>query len=165
MLAEARRHGIRRIFFLARDRHIPLAIARRVVASTGQPVEFGYLHVSRQSIVLPTLEGDPDRLAELIHNSLLDSLLRAALDILGIGQAITPRILHDFGLDPDRPVTDATTRDALRRLLHANAEMLRQQAQNERLPLSPISSNQAFWRPALVWSWTAGGAARPRRRL
>ncbi len=147
VLAEARRHGIRRIFFLARDGHTPLAIARRIVASTGQSVEFSYLHVSRQSIVLPTLKGDPDRLAELIHHSLLDSPLRVALDVLGIGQAITPRMLHDFGLDPDRPVTDATTRDALRRLLHANAEMVRQQAQNQRAAALAYLEQSGFLAP------------------
>jgi len=132
VLAEARRRGIRRIFFLARDGHIPLAIARRIVASTGEPVELHYLHVSRQSIALPALGGDPDGLADLIHRSLLDGPLRIALDILGIGQEITPRMLRDVGLDPDQRIVDAASRDALRRLLEANGHLVRARTQDQR---------------------------------
>ncbi|HEX5326480.1 MAG TPA: HAD hydrolase-like protein, partial [Acetobacteraceae bacterium] len=66
VLAEARRRGIRRICFLARDGHIPLAIARRLIARSGEPFELSYLHVSRHLIVVPACSDDPDRLIEAI---------------------------------------------------------------------------------------------------
>ena len=49
ILAEARRRGIRDIFFLARDGWLPLAITRRLIAGTGEAFSLHYLEVSRRS--------------------------------------------------------------------------------------------------------------------
>ena len=57
VLAEARRRGAPRIFFLARDGYLPLAVARRIIARTGQVVTLDYLHVSRHAVV--TEAADP----------------------------------------------------------------------------------------------------------
>jgi FMN phosphatase YigB (HAD superfamily) len=53
ILAEARRRGVNRIYFLARDGHLPLAIIRRLLARQGEAEQFElrYLHVSRHAVV------------------------------------------------------------------------------------------------------------------
>jgi hypothetical protein len=61
VLAEARRRGIRRIYFLARDGYLPLAMVRKMIAQSGEPFELVYLRVSRASIADPALDGDPSR--------------------------------------------------------------------------------------------------------
>jgi hypothetical protein len=124
VLAEARRRGINRIFFLARDGHIPLALARRLVARSGQAVELQYLEVSRQAIAIPALANDLPRLAEVVGDSLLDRPLRSALGWLGIGDSVTTGLLRSVGIDPDLRLTGATGRDPLRRLFAAGHDLI-----------------------------------------
>ena len=64
ILAEARRRGIRRIYFMTRDGYLPMAIANRLMAGRDDAFEFTYLHCSRQSILVPTLF---DNLPQLAH--------------------------------------------------------------------------------------------------
>jgi FMN phosphatase YigB (HAD superfamily) len=147
VLAEARRRGIRRIYFLARDGHIPMAIARRIVASTGQPLEPTYLYASRQAISLPALGNDPDGIADLIRRTLLGRPLGVGLDIVGIGQAITPQMLRDAGLDPDKPAIDAASQDAFRRLLRANSHLIRAETQERRAAALAYLEQSGFLAP------------------
>lgn len=51
ILAVARARGIGRIYFFARDGWLPMEIARRRLARTGEAIELRYLQVSRRSIV------------------------------------------------------------------------------------------------------------------
>ena len=55
ILAEARRLGIGRIYFLARDGYLPLAVIRRLLAATGAGDGFTlvYLPISRQAAASP----------------------------------------------------------------------------------------------------------------
>ena len=50
ILAAARAVGARRVYFMARDGWLPLEIARRVVARTGEEIELRYLAVSRRAL-------------------------------------------------------------------------------------------------------------------
>ena len=123
-LAEARRRGIHRLYFLARDGHIPLALARRLVARTGQTVELQYLEVSRQAITVPALVDDLPRLAEMAGDSLLDRPLRHALSFLGITEAETTSLLRDIEIDPDLRLSPATGLDPIRRLFAAGQDLI-----------------------------------------
>jgi FMN phosphatase YigB (HAD superfamily) len=124
VLAEARRRGIDRIYFLARDGHIPLALARRLVARSGQAVELHYLEVSRQAITVPALANDLPRLAEVIGDSLLDRPLQTALSFLGIDDTVTAGLLRGIGIDPDVRLTGPAGREPIRRLFAAGQDLI-----------------------------------------
>lgn len=124
VLAEARRRGVDRIYFLARDGHIPLALARRLVARSGQAVELHYLEVSRQAITVPALANDLPRLAEVIGDSLLDRPLQTALGFLGIDNSVTAGLLRGIGIDPDVRLTGAAGREPIRRLFAAAHDLI-----------------------------------------
>ncbi len=119
VLSEARRRGMKRIFFSARDGHLPLAIARRLVARSGEPFELSYLEVSRQSVVLPGLARDPAQLAELLGHSVRGHRLASLLAPIGIDPAITAPLLVRLGFDPDHIVVEheghATARGLIER--------------------------------------------------
>lgn len=106
VLAEARRLGIRRIYFTARDGYLPLAIARRIAAKRGDPVELHYLEVSRQSIVLPGLGDDPKALAEALAHTVSGDRLAAILAPLGVAAETVAPLLAGLGFDPARIVED-----------------------------------------------------------
>ncbi len=53
ILAEARRHGVTRIYFLARDGHLPLAFIRRLPGRATDGLTLTYLQVSRRSVEAP----------------------------------------------------------------------------------------------------------------
>ncbi len=124
VLAEARRQGIDRIFFTARDGYLPLAIAQRVTARTGEAVTLRYLEVSRQSIVVPGLGDDPAQLAELLGNTGLGRPLATILEPLGIEASRTAPLLAALGIDPGRIADEAAGREAMRRLTAAEGTLL-----------------------------------------
>ncbi len=124
-LAEARRRGIRRLYFTARDGYLPLAIARRIVAKRGDPVELHYLEVSRGAIILPGLGEDPDTLAEMLSHTASGAPLANLLDPLGITADTTAQCLRELGLDP--MAVNETARfgqDVARRLLVADPTLI-----------------------------------------
>lgn len=78
VLAHARERGLSRIFFLARDGHLPLAIVRRLLDRSGEAERFKltYLHVSRQS-----LTNDPGASAYLEQSGFSRPGPRAIVDL------------------------------------------------------------------------------------
>ena len=116
ILAEARRQGIDRIYFTARDGYLPLAIAKRITARTGEDLTLRYLEVSRQSIVLPGLGDDPAQLAELLGSTGRGRPLAAILEPLGIEPDRTAPLLAAVGIDPAQIADDKAGREAARRL-------------------------------------------------
>lgn len=124
VLAEARRRGIDRVYFLARDGHIPLAIARRLQARHSDGPTLRYLHVSRQAIAVPALAGDLPRLADLIGNSLLDRPLATALEGVGIDAATTGGLLRGLGIDPSLSLAAAGGPATMRRLCEAGQTLI-----------------------------------------
>ena len=107
VLAEARRRGIKRIYFLARDGHIPMALSRRLVARSHEPFELNYLQVSRQSIVAPAFSDDPDQLVHGICRRLTGQPLGHVLGALGVDADTARAMLGHAGLGPDEKL-DAT---------------------------------------------------------
>ncbi len=105
-LAEARRRGIRRLYFTARDGYLPLAIARRIVAKRGDPVDLHYLEVSRQAIVLPGLADDPETLADMLAHTVNGDRLASLFAPLGVAAETVAPLLVGLGFDPARIVED-----------------------------------------------------------
>ena len=104
ILAEARRRGIRRIYFLSRDGYLPLAIVSRMLARRNDQIELTYLHCSRQAIVLPTLQDDLPSLARQIAGGMINRPLRSALSCLGVAPEVTAVMARSAGLDPEQRV-------------------------------------------------------------
>ncbi|HVC59471.1 MAG TPA: hypothetical protein VND19_03770 [Acetobacteraceae bacterium] len=124
ILAEARRRGIRRIYFMARDGYLPLAIANRLMARRAEPFEFTYLHCSRQASLVPTLSDDLPQLARLIADGTTNQPLHAALNALGIDAETTVGMARAAGLDPSQPVRGEAGYEAVRGLLAAHCDRI-----------------------------------------
>ena len=124
VLAEARRRGIRRIYFMARDGYLPLAIARRLRTRRAEAPQLAYLPCSRQAILLPTLLDDLPQLARLVADGMLGRPLHAALNTLGIAPDTTAGMARAAGQDPDQPVRGTEGQDAVRRLIDAHRETI-----------------------------------------
>jgi FMN phosphatase YigB (HAD superfamily) len=101
ILAEARRRGSRRVYFLARDGWLPLAIARRIVARTGEAFDLRYLEVSRRSVVVPATAPDDPGLAEYAGYGAEGRPFAEALDFLGVDRATTAAVIRALGEAPE----------------------------------------------------------------
>lgn len=95
-LREARQAGLRRLYFLARDGHV-MRQAAEVLLGDEPDIECRYLHVSRQALLLPSVDQHIERD--------LDWILAAT-------QVLTPRIvLQRLALDPPpAPLAQALAR-------------------------------------------------------
>jgi FMN phosphatase YigB (HAD superfamily) len=125
VLAEARRRGIKRIYFLARDGYLPFGIVKRLVERSGEAFELKYLHVSRQATIVPSLGDDMVALAKQVGDSLSGQPLSAALDFIGIDAATTAGWLQELGLDPRLPVDTRGDPSSLLQLFQARADSIR----------------------------------------
>jgi FMN phosphatase YigB (HAD superfamily) len=121
ILAAARRRGIRRIFFLARDGYLPLDIVRRLVARHEGEFELGYLHVSRQSVVVPAMEHRVAQLADDMAGSMQGQKLETALEFLGVDAGRTGAMLRELGLDPEQELKG---REPVQRLFAAQGTLV-----------------------------------------
>jgi FMN phosphatase YigB (HAD superfamily) len=121
VLAEARRRGIDRIYFTARDGYLPLAIARRLLAGRNNAPALHYLEGSRQALLLPSLQHDLPRLAVLLAESGGGRALRDALQPLGIDAAGAAAMARQAGCDPDLLLRGKAAIGTVRALLAANA--------------------------------------------
>lgn len=66
VLEDAKRRGIRKLFFLARDGYILYKLAKHI-SSMYPSLEFNYLYVSRKSLYLPSLDDvSPNSLQEIM---------------------------------------------------------------------------------------------------
>lgn len=72
VLREARRMGIRKLYFLSRDSYVLMKAAQVLTAETGG-LELHYLFVSRRSLLLPYLHGEDEKayLAASDHNTII----------------------------------------------------------------------------------------------
>ena len=72
VLREARRMGIRKLYFLSRDSYVLMKAAQALTAET-EGLELHYLFVSRRSLLLPYLYGEDEKayLAASDHNTII----------------------------------------------------------------------------------------------
>jgi hypothetical protein len=123
-LAQARRRGVRRVYYLSRDGYLPVAIARTVIARMGWDIEARYLHSSRQATVLPSMMDDLPGLARRLADAMLDQKLGQALEAIGIGEAEAGTMLREIGLDPEQRLRGAERLGAVETLFAAQAEAI-----------------------------------------
>jgi FMN phosphatase YigB (HAD superfamily) len=147
VLAEARRRNIRRIYFLARDGYLPLAITKRLVERTGESFELSYLHVSRQSIVVPAMTDNLPKLAEDISQSMLNRPVHTALDFIGIDASTTSHMFRDIGLAPDQPAGSPAGMESIRRLFAAYGELIGNRLQERRAAALSYLDQSGFLAP------------------
>lgn len=132
VLDEARRRGIRRIYFTARDGYLPMAIAQRLVARSGEDFAFTYLQCSRQAVLVPTLADELPRLAALIADATASRPLHGALNVLGFDADATSTMARAIGLDPNLPVRGKPGRLAVQQLLESHRAQVIDALQEQR---------------------------------
>lgn len=113
-LREAKRRGIRTLYFFSRDGEILLRIAHELQQDRVAPIECRYLHVSRQSLHLPgvTELGDPERewILDNAGRNNLSYLLRRLDIAVDEFIGLLPAQSDLRRLDPEAPMTQAGIR-------------------------------------------------------
>jgi predicted HAD superfamily hydrolase len=113
LLCEAKRRGIARLYFVARDGQILLRIAKTIVAKMAWPIECRYLHGSRQAWHLPALRQiDNESLNWILNDhcltSIRDHLAKVELEPDTCGDVLSrygffPASWDDYISDDRRP--------------------------------------------------------------
>ena len=85
-LTEARRRGLQRLYFLARDGQVFWQIAQKLESAEPTPIECRYLHASRLVFSGPAELHAPRLLAELVAPGGHFHSLRQALAIMGLDE-------------------------------------------------------------------------------
>ena len=104
VLAEARRRGIRRIHFLARDGYLPFLLAQRIVARRGDDLDLVYLHASRRSVTVPSLADDWPRIQQQLLDNYASQPLSRVLEFIDVAPETTATMLRGIDIDPARPI-------------------------------------------------------------
>lgn len=86
-LAEARRRGLRRLYFLARDGQVFWRIAQAIQVVEPHGIECRYLHASRLLFAGPAELGAPETLRTLVAPAAAFHSLRQSLVLLGLDEA------------------------------------------------------------------------------
>lgn len=116
LLDRAEVHGLKRLFFLARDGQVLAEIAERLVARLKLEIEIHYLYVSRLSTNLAaTFEATEDELG-WVFRDLGEFACAMSLDRLGLCWEDVEAELAPFDLDPSAPVPERY-RDQFRAVL------------------------------------------------
>lgn len=106
-LAAARRRGLRRLYFLARDGQVFLRIAREIQANASDPIECHYLQGSRLVFSGPAELQDPAAFRILAVPNASFHSLHQTLSQLGLGEAevrpLLPPSLAAQPLDENMP--------------------------------------------------------------
>ena len=98
----ARREGMERLYFLAREGQVLYEVARQLAARLGLPIELHYLCVSRQSLNIAAAgELTDEELAWVLTHSASNSI-RTILARLGNSPDVIAPALKSEGWDPDR---------------------------------------------------------------
>lgn len=122
-LQEAKRRGLRRLYFLARDGQIFLRLAREIQRDKGDAIECRYLHVSRLVLTGPFEMESHSSLQNLVAPSGGYHSIRQALANLALGLQ-TLALPEKFAeLDPDANLT-SEQRAALANWLLLPAQMV-----------------------------------------
>ncbi len=138
VLDEARRMGIKRLYFLSRDSYVLLKAAERLLPA-GDSMELHYLFVSRRSLLLPYIYGEDETayLAACDHHTLIriDSVDKR-LRHLGTSRE---ELKRDYGIDfPYRKVNNMQEQaDFLQKIFHsAFTPLLQRRAREQYLLLT-----------------------------
>lgn len=133
VLAEARRMGITKLYFLSRDSYVLLKAAQAMLGDTKE-LELHYLFVSRRSLLLPYICGEDDKayLAARDHHTIvrLDSVDKMLLHL----GTTREEMRRDFGIEfaYTRVNNLAEQTDFLKKIFHSDfTPLLQQRAQEQ----------------------------------
>lgn len=101
-LQEARRRGIERIYFLARDGEVLKLLAEMIVAHFGWPMECNYLYASRLSFLLPSFDEIGEAEIRFIFDLPEIATLESILSRVGIEKSNIAPDLEKPGLHTKR---------------------------------------------------------------
>jgi FMN phosphatase YigB (HAD superfamily) len=104
-LEQARRDGVTRLYFLARDGQILTRLAQMAAAWTGLGIECRYLLGSRQAFYLPSLPADPLAAVDVTLGESDGRRVGEYLSELEIDEATAKTIVHAAGLDREERLT------------------------------------------------------------
>lgn len=104
ILLEAKRRGLSRIWFMARDGQVMLPVARTIADRLGIDVELGYLYGGRQVVRVASLTAVDDAALEWMTGGAGVMTLQAVLDRVGLQQADVQRVAASMGLSFTAPI-------------------------------------------------------------
>ena len=116
VLREARRRGLRRIWFMARDGQVMLPVARTIASRLGLDLELGYLYGGRQVVRVASLVAVDDEALEWMMGAAGVMTVQAVLDRVGVSLAAVRHVAASLGL-PERDIIGWQRLPELKRFL------------------------------------------------
>ena len=136
VLREARRMGIRKLYFLSRDSYILLKAAQ-ALSKEAEGLELHYLFVSRRSLLLPYLCGEDEKayLAASDHNTIIriDSIDKRLSYLRTSREEMRDKYGIEFPYSKANNIKDQE--DFLQKVFHSDFTPLLQQRAQEQLCL------------------------------
>lgn len=132
VLAEARRMGIKRLYFLSRDSYVLMEAARMLMGEK-QDIELHYLFVSRRALLLPYIHGGDENtyLAACDHQTIVRiDTVDKRLKHLGTSRE---ELRRDYGIEFDYAKANNLKEQAdfLQKIFHSDFTPLLQQRAEE----------------------------------
>lgn len=122
IIDDARRRGLDRLYFLARDGQILTSLANKVLAWAGLDMQAVYMMASRRAFYLPSLPAQAEPAIEQVIADGLTKPLEVFLDELDFGPEKIRELIRSTGLSPSDPVGEV--REAVTAILVENAPAL-----------------------------------------
>ena len=104
ILLEAKRRGLTRIWFMARDGQVMLPVARTIADRLGLNVELGYLYGGRQVVRVASLTSVDDAALEWMTGGAGVMTLQAVLDRVGLQQTDVQHVAAAMNLPAAAPI-------------------------------------------------------------
>ena len=98
ILLEAKKRGLTRIWFMARDGQVMLPVARTIADRLGLNVELGYLYGGRQIVRLASLTAVDEAALEWMTGGAGAMTLQSVLDRVGLSLADVAHVAFDLKL-------------------------------------------------------------------
>lgn len=104
VLLEAKKRGLARIWFMARDGQVMLPVARAIAARLGLDIDVGYLYGGRQVVRVASLVAVDDTALDWMTGGAGVMTLQAVLDRVGLQQAAVRHVAVEMQLPVDAPL-------------------------------------------------------------
>ena len=149
LLLQARRDGVSRMYFLARDGQILSRVAQKVASWAGLDIECRYLLGSRQAFYLPSLPTDPALAIDSALSQSVGKRVGELLSELEIDARSVSTILTQHAVDPQQLI-GADNLERLRTVLSSPSlvrDLKKRQAERAHALLTYLRGEGVFDRP------------------
>ncbi|MDO9710921.1 HAD family hydrolase [Paracraurococcus lichenis] len=147
VLSEARKRGIDRVYFVARDGYLPWQIAQRLAPRLLPGARLHYLYASRRAVVLPARMNDLAWVAGEIAGSLSGQTLDTAFDVIGTAREQTAAMLRELGMDPSMRLGQGAGQAEVLRLLEGQRAFFTARMAERRAALLAYLRQSGFLEP------------------